>query len=243
MGLNIDANKAVNLFKGSDNLKDIVSNVLAAAKNKDFDIIGYHCLSPIGLPFFEELSFLSFAEYSEQDDVLYRQSGCYRHNPFISLPLRQGHVMFWSDIVEAEGLTRRNKKFIDFLSLRFSGEGLAVPVYGPRGQNGVVFFKLNDVAPTICEGEMIMLQATCQQGHISVCKILQTKDQRALDLTLREKEVLEAVVLGLSNTQIAASLKISIHIVKLYLKRLFLKLGTTDRVSTALRGVALGIVN
>lgn len=242
MGLNIDVNKAVKIFNNSDSVKGIVNAVLTAAEGKDFEIIGYHCLPPIGMSDKPGVSFLTFKDFTEQDDILYRQSGCYRHNPFISEPLSKGKGVLWSDIVKTQGLTRRNKKFIEVLSQRFSGEGLAVPVYGPRGQNGVVFFKFNDANMEIQDNEVTRLQTACQQGHLAICKALNTNDPGSVKLTPREREILEALVRGYSNAAIAELLGISVHTVNGYLRQLFLKLGTGDRVSTAIRGLALGVV-
>lgn len=242
MGLNIDVNKAVTIFDNPSSVKAIVNAVLTASKGRDFEIIGYHCLPPIGMSDRKGVSFLTFKDYSEQDDILYRQSGCYRHNPFISEPLNRGRAMLWSDVVKAEGLTRRNKKFIEILSQRFSGEGLAIPVYGPKGQNGVVYFKFNDPNMDVDENDVSKLQTACQQGHLAICKALKTNDPGNKKLTPREKEILEALVLGHSNSEIAAQLDISVHTVNGYLRQLFLKLGTEDRVSTAIRGLALGVI-
>lgn len=242
MGIDIDVSKAVQIFRGSDTVKEIVNTVLEAAKGHKVDIIGYHCLPPIGMLDKDGVGFLTFKDYTEQDDVLYRQSGCYRHNPFITEPLARGGYMLWSQVVNAEGLTRRNKKFIEILSQRFSGEGLAIPVYGPKGQNGVVFFKLHNQTTQVREQDVLNLQTACQHGHLAICKALHSKATDTVQLTPREKEVLDVLVKGFSNAEIADDLKISIHTVHGYLRRLFLKLGTEDRVSTAVRALALGVI-
>ncbi len=242
MGINIDVNKDVKIFNNADTVRKIVESVQKAVTGRNFDIIGYHCLPPMGVADGPGASFLTFKDYTEQDDILYRQSGCYRHNPFISVPLSKGTGLLWSEIVSAPGLTRRNKRFIQVLSQRFNGEGLAIPVYGPRSQNGVVFFSFEDLDIVIKDDELQKFQIPCQQGHLAICKALNTKDTGAVKLTPREKEILEALVLGQSNSEIAAILKISVHTVNGYLRQLFLKLGTKDRVSTAIRGLALGVI-
>lgn len=53
------------------------------------------------------------------------------------------------------------------------------------------------------------------------------------DLTARESEVLALVAIGLTNRQIAEELYLSPETVKTYVKRIFTKLGVTNRVQAA----------
>jgi DNA-binding CsgD family transcriptional regulator len=48
-------------------------------------------------------------------------------------------------------------------------------------------------------------------------------------LSLREAEVLEFASLGLTNAQIAARLKVTVHGVKFHLSAIYRKLGVTNR--------------
>ena len=61
-------------------------------------------------------------------------------------------------------------------------------------------------------------------------------------LTKREIDVLEYLVKGYSNQQIANILNISKDTVKLYLKRIFLKMNVCNRVEAAVTSVIKGIV-
>lgn len=63
------------------------------------------------------------------------------------------------------------------------------------------------------------------------------------DLSVRELEVLGALVKGRSNKEIAASLFISEDTVKSHLTKLFAKLGVPDRVGAVLAAVRHGIVH
>ncbi|MBD5782475.1 response regulator transcription factor [Pelagicoccus sp. NFK12] len=62
-------------------------------------------------------------------------------------------------------------------------------------------------------------------------------------LTEREREVLEALVKGRSNKEIASSLSISDETVKSHLKALFLKLKVRDRTEAAIAAIRHGIVH
>ena len=62
-------------------------------------------------------------------------------------------------------------------------------------------------------------------------------------LTARERDVLEALVKGRSNKEIASSLKISEDTVKTHLKALFSKLRVRDRTGAAVEAIRHGIVH
>ena len=55
------------------------------------------------------------------------------------------------------------------------------------------------------------------------------------ELSMREREVLALVALGMSNREIAAELYLSVDTVKTYVRRLFSKLGVSNRTQAALR--------
>ncbi len=61
-------------------------------------------------------------------------------------------------------------------------------------------------------------------------------------LTPREIAVLELVAKGLSNREIGAVLRTSAGTVKTHLKRIFVKMGVTDRTEAALQAVQRGLV-
>ena len=62
------------------------------------------------------------------------------------------------------------------------------------------------------------------------------------ELTLREIEVLEQIVHGKNNKEIAAELVISETTVKTHINRLLGKLGVTDRTQAATSAIQRGLV-
>jgi DNA-binding CsgD family transcriptional regulator len=61
-------------------------------------------------------------------------------------------------------------------------------------------------------------------------------DPRAL-LSRREAEVLDLAALGLTNQQIAARLKVTVHAVKFHLAGVYRKLGVANRTEAVVRCV------
>ncbi|MDQ8188015.1 response regulator transcription factor [Pelagicoccus sp. SDUM812002] len=76
----------------------------------------------------------------------------------------------------------------------------------------------------------------------SVAKRLAEHSERE-QITEREREVLEALVKGRSNKEIASSLSISDETVKSHLKTLFQKLRVRDRTEAAIASIRHGIVH
>ncbi|MHB1295703.1 MAG: Kelch repeat-containing protein [Anaerolineae bacterium] len=63
------------------------------------------------------------------------------------------------------------------------------------------------------------------------------------ELTLRERELLELVVTGATNQQIALALHISINTVKAHLRNIFAKLGVESRTEATLLAIQQGLVD
>ena len=62
-------------------------------------------------------------------------------------------------------------------------------------------------------------------------------------LTEREFNVISLVVEGLTNSQIAEKLHISVHTVKAHLEAIYDKFGVSNRVQATIKAIALGLVD
>lgn len=76
----------------------------------------------------------------------------------------------------------------------------------------------------------------------NIAKLLATRATRAT-LSLREVEVLELIVEGLRNKEIAGTLRISEQTVKVHVKSVLSKLGVNDRTAAVRVGLQRGIVH
>ena len=68
------------------------------------------------------------------------------------------------------------------------------------------------------------------------------EDFKHFKLTPREFEVLQLVIKGKSNTEIAKELLITVHTVKAHITNIFEKMSVHDRVQAAIKAVREGIV-
>ena len=80
-----------------------------------------------------------------------------------------------------------------------------------------------------------------QMLHVRYCLML-IELQKKVVLTKRESEVLGLIALGKTNPEIGIILDISKNTVASYLKRIFLKLETSDRITAVLRARALNLL-
>lgn len=62
-------------------------------------------------------------------------------------------------------------------------------------------------------------------------------------LTPREREVLQYIVKGLTNREIAGQLSLSVGTVKIHVEHIIAKLGVSDRTQAAVRAVEAGLLN
>ncbi len=89
---------------------------------------------------------------------------------------------------------------------------------------------------------------TVMEGHVWLPPDLQTviaeqlRHPTPVMLTLREREVVRHVALGLRNAEVAEKLSISEGTVKTHLNNIFQKLGLRDRAELVLYAVRVGII-
>ena len=87
------------------------------------------------------------------------------------------------------------------------------------------------------------LHMACQMGHLAYIDVLLSRLPVEPALSKREREILRLVAKGQTNGEIAKTLDLSANTVHTYVKRSFEKLDVSDRVSAALRGMALGLLS
>jgi len=116
------------------------------------------------------------------------------------------------------------------------------PVHGPGGRNGCFSLVYTETDGIKIEQKVRILQWACQNAHQLFCKLSLLNSKTIPKLTERETEILSWVARGKSNSVIAQILGISPHTVNTYMRRLFLKLGTSDRTSVSLIGISNGLI-
>lgn len=136
-----------------------------------------------------------------------------------------------------------------FLGITFQlcQDGLAVPLIGPNFIKGY-FFLAYDVKSEpsqrlFAKGSLINWEiiGLCYFIHVTYCK-LQMAMMIKVELTKREMDVLHLIITGKTNREIGEQLGISTNTVNSYLKNLFMKMNTNDRVSTAIKAYSSNLI-
>lgn len=203
----------------------------------------YHHYPPVGSPDLEE-NLRVFAVGFPQEYVreYYRQK-MWRIDPFTRIASTMTGPFFWSDVIRDETLTQKERDYLAYVKGARLGDGLGVPVFGPRGRNGYCGLGFEPRAPRPDAQMVATIHWACQVAHLAYCNILSSQLPAETSLSAREKEILGQVARGHTNSEIADQLQISRNTVETYIRRCFDKLDVTDRVSAALRGMALGMVD
>ena len=203
----------------------------------------YQHYPPVGSPDVDKNLRVFTTGYPEEYVREYNGKDLWRDDPFVRLASTATAPFFWSDAVNDPTLTARERAYLDYASGAHLGEGVSVPVFGPRGRNGYCGMGFGRGAPRPGPDVIAEIHWACQIGHLAYCGVLARKLTQETHLSAREKEILGRVARGHTNGEIADQLHISRNTVETYIRRCFDKLEVTDRVSAALRGMALGMVD
>jgi DNA-binding CsgD family transcriptional regulator len=156
--------------------------------------------------------------------------------------LAAGIAVNWQEVWETMQVTPDERAFQ--LAMRAAGfsQGYSLPCYGPGNRNAVVGIS-GMTRPDMPEaGELAVLHFAAQAAHLRMCALFAREVTIDRQLSRREKEILDWVARGKSNSVIADILEISTGTVDTYIRRIYEKLEVSDRTSAAVKGVGLGLI-
>ncbi len=79
------------------------------------------------------------------------------------------------------------------------------------------------------------LERVTRGERVGLDGVSRGREKRSDELSMREREVLALVALGMSNREVASELYLSVDTVKTYVRRLYSKLGVSNRTQAALK--------
>ncbi len=207
-------------------------------------MMSYHHLPPVGAADYTPTITIATYGFPKAWVERYIKRRYFEIDPIPRHALSTTTPFWWSEARKFPNLRQEEKAYIRDLTKAHLGNGLAVPVFGPRGRNGYcgIGFGKPRRETGIGDADAAMLQWACQVGHLQYCDLLRQQTAEPLVLSPREREILEWVARGKSNAVIGELLGISTYTVDTYLRRIYVKLGVSDRVTAALRGLAVGAV-
>jgi LuxR family transcriptional regulator/LuxR family quorum-sensing system transcriptional regulator CciR len=206
-------------------------------------MMSYHHLPPPGATDHSDYVEVATHGFPEEWARRYQDEQLYRIDPIPKHALDACWPFFWSEVGEHMDLTQDQQRYLRMLDQQNLGDGLAIAVFGPHGRNGYVGLGgwIGRAKPD--NAQISALQMIAQMAHLRYCELLVQKLPSYARLSEREREILVWIAKGKSNGVMAEILDLSPNTVDTYVRRVFRKLHVGDRVTAALRGVALGLIS
>ncbi|MGX7896076.1 LuxR C-terminal-related transcriptional regulator [Tsuneonella sp. HG222] len=161
-------------------------------------------------------------------------------DPLPDLSLRRTGSFAWPDAFAGEDLDPRQLRYLRMAERFGLASGVGTACFGPYGRCG--FLGAERPADGIVDD--IFLVRFNMIGQLSFqryCALIRPEDE-IQPLSNRELEVLQWIAFGKSNTVIADLLEISPSSVDVYVRRIFAKLGVSDRTTASVKAFSLGLV-
>jgi LuxR family transcriptional regulator, quorum-sensing system regulator CciR len=164
----------------------------------------------------------------------------YLLDPLPAISLRSTGAFAWPEVFESTELAAKERRYLSIAAKAGMGHGIGVACYGPHGRSGFLgcAWSAAEQPPIPVVQAVHMIGQTSFQRY---CQLVPTVGE-IQSLSNRELEVLSWMREGKSNSVIAQILAISRGSVDEYVRRIFAKLGVTDRTAACLRGYALGLI-
>lgn len=222
-------------IKHSDNIGKLLIDTHNAMGVKHSS---YHHFPSIGAVDYE--TFNRFFTHGLPEPIIeaFRKYRDHRSDPVVMATFAKGEFTWMSDLLNNPYIIETGHNDMLQGAIDIIGDALCIPLFGPNNRKGyaVVGFgrdksEFDDIMPH-------QVQTICQNMHIRFCELTK-KNQQPVKMTKRESAVLELIAFGRTNAEIADELGISAYTVAGYVKNIFLKLNTTDRVSAALRAQSI----
>jgi DNA-binding CsgD family transcriptional regulator len=153
-----------------------------------------------------------------------------------------GKAMLWSDAVKMVPETDENRQLKAAFFAYHRNDAVSSPLYGPNGNNALLTFSFGIELETADDPRVKAIVATANRAFASYVLRVQSENAAATPLSPRELEIVALSAKGQSNKELARALGISPSSVDTYMRRIFAKLGVTDRVQAVLRCLSLGLV-
>ena len=214
----------------------------AAIENTDMKMVSYHYISGPGANDHRSLPRHFSYNLPQVLEKFLDSSKLNRDDPGVVAAFSAGTPIWLSDLLEHQLVKNIPVHAANIQALLdLTGDGLLLALYGPADRKGYAFVTFGKAKDQFDPPFEWQVNSMLQMLHVRYCLILNDL-QDNVKLTKREIDVLELVVLGKTNPEIGIILDISKNTVASYIKGIFLKLQTNDRVTAALRARALNLV-
>jgi DNA-binding CsgD family transcriptional regulator len=172
----------------------------------------------------------------------YLAKGYFDIDPIITAAMTAREPFRWYEVGRLTVLTPEQRAYLEDMKAFGLVDGLAVPIFGARGTTAYFGVGSDKAKLNLEHSDELEIQYACNQVHNLFVDMRAARSRPSSALSNREREVLGWVARGKSNAVIGDILGISEHTVDTLVRRCFAKLEVSDRISAAIKGVGMGIV-
>lgn len=163
-------------------------------------------------------------------------------DPLPDIALRIGTAFRWGKLPEGVVLQPSEAAYLESLKAWDMADGIGIPAYGSAARVGFVGLGGPKTPDGFATADMELLRIAAETSYLRYCELIVTDADETPRLSSRELDVLHWMAQGKSNAVIARKLELSQETVDTYVRRIFSKLGVSDRTSAVVKGVTRGLV-
>ena len=218
----------------------ILEYVYAAAREEGAVWFSYH-FTPIFDSPTSRNTFIWARAYPPELQKLYFSEGFRELDPVPQLTLLHGPILTWRKAMELGATDTNSKRYFDVFREKNIENWAGFALYGPRNREAFAALTFRTDPETFESGKLIQIHTMLQVAHLQICKVIENEEPD-IALSDREREVLEWMGRGKSSGEIGSILDISPETVKTYVRRIYDKLETNDRITATVRALKMGLI-
>ncbi|WP_371225242.1 helix-turn-helix transcriptional regulator [Roseovarius sp. 2305UL8-3] len=226
--------------RSDDDLPALWALAVGFYKTRGIGKISYH--TDIGRGPDHKEKGVAAAGFPEDWVCHYIQADLVRVDPIPALTLTRTQPFLWSEVPKLMHLSEAQQDYLNEMARAGVGDGLAMQVFGPNLRNAYVGLGFDEGIKQLDPETVFELQCAAQFSHLRYCELTADEPAVKVELSPREREILEWIAKGKSNSVIGDILGVSRHTVDTLTRRIFDKLGVNDRTTAAIKGIGSGVV-
>lgn len=224
----------------SDDSESILEYVYGLLKAEGANWFTYN-FTPVFESHTSRRSFVWARDCPEEYQKLYIGEDYRKRDPIPQLTFEHGPILTWTRARELSAGRKDSAWFFDVLEKMDARNWVSIALYGPRNRNGYASVQFTDDPASFESTRLVNMQSLLSTAHLQICKIMD-EGKPSVSLSERERDVLRWMARGKSSGEIAVILEISPETVRTYVRRIYEKLETNDRVTATVRALKLGLV-
>ncbi|MEZ5945922.1 MAG: LuxR C-terminal-related transcriptional regulator [Hyphomonas sp.] len=163
-------------------------------------------------------------------------------DPLPDIALRIGRPFRWGALPPEAQVQPAEADYIAGLAKWGLEDGIGIPAYGSAARVGFVGLGGPIRQNGFDMADMELLRIAGETSYLRYCELIVQEAADGPRLSSRELDVLHWMAQGKSNAAIAKILNVGSETVDTYARRIYSKLGVSDRTSAVIKGVTRGFV-